>query len=144
MTAGLVLGVAWSLVTGLAGAWLMVSPWALGQQPGGRDWTSVTTAQFGTGLGLIVLAVLGLVLVAANLIRSLRDVGVLETRPGRPATPSAPGEPTQPEMEQVLLALANAMTADLKRQAQNVREPGERSVDQPPARADEPWRRSGS
>ena len=143
MTAGLVLGAAWSLITGLAGAWLMVSPWALGEQPGGRDWTTVTSAQFGTGLGLIALAVLGLVVVAANVIGSLREVGIIESGPRRGDTARAPAGAAQPEMEQVLMALANAMTADLKRQAEDSKGQSGRSADHAPARSDEPWRRSG-
>ena len=57
MVVRIVLGSAWALIVGLAGGWLMLSPWALGQQPPGKGWTAATQADFFTGVGLVVLAV---------------------------------------------------------------------------------------
>ena len=62
MTLRAVLALAWSLIIGLAGGWLILSPWAVGQQPSSGDWTAVTNAQVRTGVGLLVLAIIGLVL----------------------------------------------------------------------------------
>src|SRR5438270_8810473 len=73
MTVRIILGASWALVVGLAGGWLMLSPWALAEQASGRDWTSVTQAQFFTGLGLVVLAVAGLGLVAMQALQGLRQ-----------------------------------------------------------------------
>jgi Na+-transporting methylmalonyl-CoA/oxaloacetate decarboxylase gamma subunit len=112
MVVRVVVGVAWSLVTGLAGGWLLTSPWALGEQ-GGGDWTTVTEAQFWTGAGLVALAVICLLMVASQVMSAVRDAGSVQ--PGAPrvrATTAA----ASPEMDGALVALANALVADLNRQ----------------------------
>ena len=109
MTLRLILGLGWSLVAGLTGGWLVLAPWALGQQ-GGGDWTTVTKNEFGSGLGLIVLAVLGIAIVAVQTVRTLRDAGALA--PGG-ASGRADGVTASPEMEKALIALAQALADDL-------------------------------
>jgi hypothetical protein len=120
MVVRIVLGAAWALTVGLAGGWLMLSPWALGQQPSGKDWTSVTQTEFFTGLGLVVLAILGLGLVASQAISALREAGVL----GRRETPGSAREarrasdgaspPDSAELETALVGLAQALTRELQ------------------------------
>src|SRR5438128_11493168 len=80
MVVRIVLGTAWALIVGLAGGWLMLSPWALGEQTSGKDWTSVTQTEFFTGLGLVVLAVVGLCVVAMQTLRGLRQAGMMSAR----------------------------------------------------------------
>lgn len=108
MTVRLVLGLGWALLTGLAGVWLALSPWTLAEQPGG-DWTVVTRTEVLSGAGLVVLALLGVVVVAAQAVRSLRDAGVLTPRPRSEAAASS----TSPDMERALIALAEALADDL-------------------------------
>lgn len=113
MTLRLIFGLGWSLVAGLAGGWLVLAPWLLGEQDGG-DWTTVTRNELFTGIGLIALAFLGVVIVAAQTVRSLRDAGVLA--PSRAAGRSDSGVASSPEMEKALIALAQALADDLETQ----------------------------
>jgi hypothetical protein len=125
MTVRVVLGTSWALAVGLAGGWLMLSPWALGQQPSGKDWTSVTRTEFFTGLGLVVLALAGLVLVTSQAVRSLRQAGVLGGRQAAAGgsrqrgagAADGSGDISSPEFESALVALAQALTRDLQAQA---------------------------
>jgi hypothetical protein len=121
MTVRLIFGLGWSLVTGLAGGWLALAPWALSEQ-GGGDWTGVTTSQLLTGLGLVVLAVAGVVVVALQLVGSLRAAGVLASarRPGGAGEAGA----SSPEMERALIALAQALAEDLDPQRTPAAEAG--------------------
>jgi hypothetical protein len=141
-----VVGLSWSFVSGLAGVWLLMSPWTLGEQSSG-DWTTVTRVQFGTGLGLAVLGAIGTVMVAAQVVSALRGSGMLR-RPVR--TPTASTTSGQ-EMEQVLISLANALAADLDRQhglqptqvgrSQPAEDPGtSTSASGPTTRSDAGWR----
>lgn len=120
MVVRIVLGSAWALIVGLAGGWLMLSPWALSQQPSGKDWTSVTRADFFTGLGLVVLAVLGLVLVASQTIAVLRASEVLGRRETRASSRGArrasdgASAPDSAELESTLVGLAQALTRELQ------------------------------
>jgi hypothetical protein len=120
MVVRIVLGTAWALIVGLAGGWLMLSPWALGQQPSGKDWTSVTQTEFFTGLGLVVLAILGLGLVASQAISVLRESGVLgrsrARAPAREARRASDGAsaPDPAELETTLVGLAQALTRELE------------------------------
>ena len=120
MVVRILLGTAWVLIVGLAGGWLMLSPWALGQQPSGKDWTSATQTEFFTGLGLVVLAVLGLGLVASQAISVLRESGGLgrgqtraPAREGRRASDGA-SAPDSAELETTLVGLAQALTRELE------------------------------
>jgi hypothetical protein len=122
MTVRIILGASWALAVGLAGGWLMLSPWALGEQASGRDWTSVTQAQFFTGLGLVVLAVAGLGLVCMQALRGLRQAAAsgrrseaagsrADARDGaRARGPAASSE----EFETALVGLAQALTRELQ------------------------------
>jgi hypothetical protein len=113
MTFRLVFGLAWSLVTGLAGGWLALAPWALGEQ-GSGDWSTVTRNEVAAGAGLIVLAVVGALVVAVQTAASLRGAGVIATsrRGGR----TDAGQGSSPEMEQALITLAHALAEDLEAQ----------------------------
>jgi hypothetical protein len=110
MTLRLILGLGWSFVAGLTGGWLVLAPWALGEQ-GGGDWTTVTKYELGAGLGLIVLAVAGIAIVAVQSVRTLRESGVLA--PSRASARSTDGVTASPEMEKALIALAQALAEDL-------------------------------
>lgn len=123
MTLRLILGLGWSLVAGLTGGWLVLAPWALGQQ-GGGDWTTVTRNEFGSGLGLIALALVGIAIVAVQTVRTLREAGALA--PGR-ASGQVDGVTASPEMEKALIALAQALADDLDAHREPVptRSPGE-------------------
>jgi|SRR5215467_15826782 len=116
MVLRVITGASWSLATGLAGAWLLISPWALGEQTGSGDWTNVTKTQFWTGAGLVALAVVGLVLVAAQIAGALRGAPA-----GQPAgfrsRPTGGGVPDGAQTDAALVALANALVADLNRQS---------------------------
>lgn len=128
MTLRLILGLGWSFVAGLTGGWLVLAPWALGEQ-GGGDWTTVTKYEFGAGLGLIVLAIAGIAIVAVQSVRTLRETGVLA--PSRSSGRATDGVTASPEMEKALIALAQALADDLDAH----REPA------PPRTASEPaWR----
>lgn len=119
MTLRSILGLGWSFVAGLAGGWLLLAPWALGEQ-GSGDWTVVTRNEVAAGGGLIALALVGIAVVGVQAIRTLREAGGL-------APPRAPartnGVTTSADMEQALIALAQALAEDLDAQ----REPAARS-----------------
>ncbi|HEY7201697.1 MAG TPA: hypothetical protein VIC57_15855 [Candidatus Dormibacteraeota bacterium] len=119
MTFRLVFGLGWAIVAGLAGGWLVLAPWALGTQ-GAGDWTTVTRNQVFSGAGLIALALAGIAIVALQSIRSLRDAGVLAPSPRSAAR--SDGVTSSPEMEQALIALAQALAEDLDNQREPVRE----------------------
>ena len=118
MTLRAVLALSWSLVMGLAGGWLILSPWAVAQQPGSGDWTPVTTAQVRTGAALLVLAVIGLVLAILECVSVLREAGVLA--PSGPAPQRAEGRFGEPEqqgsstedLDRALISLATTLAAD--------------------------------
>ena len=120
MTVRVALGTSWALAVGLAGGWLMLSPWALGQQPSGKDWTSVTRTEFFTGLGLVVLAVLGFGLLVMQILNALREAGILvpsePARRGAQNGSRAAGAPdtSSPEFESALIGLAQALTRELQ------------------------------
>ena len=122
MTIRIVLGASWALAVGLSGGWLMLSPWALGEQASGRDWTSVTQAEFFTGLGLVVLAVAGLGLVAMQALQGLRRAAVIgrrsapaDSRPeARDGARARGPEATSEEFESALVGLAQALTRELQ------------------------------
>jgi hypothetical protein len=63
MTVRLVFGPGCSLLTGLAGGWLVTAPWVLGEQ-GSGGWTTVTKTEFGAGLGAILAAASSISLIA--------------------------------------------------------------------------------
>ena len=135
MTLRAVLALAWSLVIGLAGGWLILSPWAVGQQPGSGDWTSVTTAQVRTGAALIVLAVIGLVLAILEGVSALRQAGVLAPRAPAPQRAQAgfgareQTESSNGELDRALISLATTLAADLDRSRHPIGSEAARSAD---------------
>jgi len=132
MVVRIVLGAAWALTTGLAGGWLMLSPWALGQQASGKDWTSVTQADFFTGLGLVILSALGLGLVAAQSVAVLRQAGVVggreapAGRSGSRGVADGAGAMDPADFENTLVGLAQALTRELQSQPGATAGTGER------------------
>lgn len=126
MTVRTVVGLAWALVAGLGGGWLVAAPWALGEQPSGAAWTTVTSAQVGTGLGLVLLALIGVVLVTVQVVGAVREAGALLRPPARHEEqamipPPEPWGPPQPapapsegsEDEAALISLAQALANEL-------------------------------
>lgn len=109
-------GLAWALVAGVAGGWLVLSPWALGVQ-GGGDWSQVTRSEVGGGMGLILLAVIGLGMVMGDLL------GLIRTAGGRRRPEAEDPATTSPEMEQALLELAQSLAQDLADSRPPAREP---------------------
>jgi hypothetical protein len=138
MTLRAVLALAWSLVTGLAGGWLILSPWAVGQQPGSGDWTPVTTAQVRTGAALLVLAVIGLVLAILEGVSVLREAGVLAPKaPAPQRAESGVGGREQPEsstvdLDRALISLATTLAADFDRSGRPAASEVARSADARP------------
>lgn len=112
MVLRVIAGAAWSLVTGLAGGWLLFSPWALGEQSSTGDWTDVTKTQFFTGAGLVVLAVAGIALVVAQVAAATRGANATQAIGGRARTN---GAGASADSDAALIALANALVADLNR-----------------------------
>jgi Na+-transporting methylmalonyl-CoA/oxaloacetate decarboxylase gamma subunit len=105
VTVRTVVALSWSLITGLVGGWLMLSPWALGEQTSGGGWTGVVRTEFFSGVGLVALALIGLLVVAVQVVAAL-TVRSAPADPERSATES-------PELESTLVAVAQALTADL-------------------------------
>jgi HAE1 family hydrophobic/amphiphilic exporter-1 len=135
MTLRAVLALAWSLIVGLAGGWLILSPWAVGQQPSSGDWTAVTNAQVRTGIGLLVLAIIGLVLAIAEGVSVLREAGVLVRRapalePGEAplAARDRPAASTG-DLDRALISLASTLAADLDRNRRPGASEAARSLD---------------
>src|SRR5215472_15029581 len=106
---------AWALLTGLAGGWLILSPWAFAEQPTGQALTPATQSAVFTGLGLVVLAVIGLVAVFVVVVSGLRPAGgpVHAPRAAVARAGRAAEAPEAPEFETTLVALAQALVADL-------------------------------
>jgi hypothetical protein len=133
MTLRLIFGLGWSLLAGLAGGWLVMAPWTLGEQ-GGGGWTTVTKSELDAGVGLVALAVVGIVLVAVQVVASLREAGVMA--PSRSAARGEGGVASSQEMEKALIALAQALAEDLD--AQRAPGPGARAAGEAPGRPS--WR----
>src|SRR5881227_4293118 len=74
-----VCGMAASLIIFLAGGWLILAPFALGYQPYGADWVSLTTNSFVMGICVAVVALVTFFLFFYSLLGSLRAAGVLVT-----------------------------------------------------------------
>jgi hypothetical protein len=116
------LGIGWSILCGFAGGWLVLMPWALNVQ-GGGDWTTVTKVSFGTGLGLLVFCLIGLVATTLQIVRLLA--------PPRRARASESGEQQQQQqqaadqesLDRALLQLATKLVADLEAPAPGQTQP---------------------
>lgn len=110
MTLRTMLGIAWSILCGIVGGWLVLMPWALNVQ-GGGDWTTVTKVSFGTGLGLLVFCLIGLIGTAMQIVRLLAP-----PRRARAAEPAAQQQQQadQESLDRALLQLATKLVADLE------------------------------
>jgi hypothetical protein len=101
----------------LAGGWLMYSPWALGYTPDGADWTDATLADFWTGFGLAVIALIAAGVLTAGLVAALRGNGVLAARKRPEAVAEAPAGPPAAagggdELTALLRPLVEALNKD--------------------------------
>ena len=116
-----VIGATGALLGALAGAWLMLAPFALAYQSSGADWADPTFVDFWTGLPLLVVSVVGVILNVSGLVEELRRRGIMRRPYAEPAgQPQAQGEPSAADygsennMEQVLLPLVTAMLKDMQ------------------------------
>jgi hypothetical protein len=116
-----VIGATGALLGALAGAWLMLAPFALAYQNSGTDWADPTFVDFWTGLPLLIVSVVGVILYVSGLVEELRRRGIMRRPYAEPAgQPQAPGEPSavdsgsENNMEQVLLPLVTAMLKDMQ------------------------------
>ena len=109
----------------LAGAWLMLAPFALAYQPSGAAWTEPTYTDFWSGLVILVVSLIGVLMYVLGLVEELRRRGIIERREepeaqqvqaaGMPAVGGAqPGSAA--DVEQILLPLVNAMLEDMQDQ----------------------------
>jgi hypothetical protein len=116
-----VIGAVGALLGVLAGAWLMLAPFALAYQNAGADWADPTYVDFWTGLPLLVVSVVGLILYVSGLVEELRRRGIMR-RPyaehaGQPQAQGGPSEDasgSENNMEQILLPLVTAMLKDMQ------------------------------
>jgi Ca2+/H+ antiporter len=116
-----VIGATGALLGALAGAWLMLAPFALAYQSSGADWADPTFVDFWTGLPLLVVSVVGVILYVSGLVEELRRRGIMRRPYAESAgQPQAQGEPSAADsgsennMEQVLLPLVMAMLKDMQ------------------------------
>ena len=115
------IGAMGALLGVLAGAWLMLAPFALAYQNSGADWADPTFVDFWTGLPLLIVSVVGVILYVSGLVEELRRRGIMRRPYAEPAgQPQAPVEAsdnasgTENNMEQVLLPLVTAMLKDMQ------------------------------
>jgi hypothetical protein len=116
-----VIGAVGALLGALAGAWLMLAPFALAYQNSGADWADPTYVDFWTGLPLLVVSVVGLALYVAGLVEELRRRGIMRRPYAEPTeqtqasgAPEANASGSENNMEQILLPLVNAMLKDMQ------------------------------
>ena len=83
-------GIGVIMITFLAGAWLVVSAYAMDNQRYGTPWTIATTNDFWVGIGLIFVSLVGLKLFTSSLLGTLRAAGFVRPSP-RPQAALAPG-----------------------------------------------------
>jgi len=116
-----VIGAVGALLGALAGAWLMLAPFALAYQSSGANWADPTFVDFWTGLPLLVVSVVGLILYVSGLVEELRRRGIMRRPYAGPAgQQQAPDQPpdnasgSDNNMEQILLPLVTAMLKDMQ------------------------------
>ena len=116
-----VIGAVGALLGALAGAWLMLAPFALAYQNSGADWADPTFVDFWTGLPLLILSLVGVFLYVSGLVEELRRRGIMRRPYAEPAgQPQAAVESSnntsgaENNMEQVLLPLVTAMLKDMQ------------------------------
>lgn len=112
-------GTAWSLLVGLAGGWLVLSSWALGLQ-GGGDWTNATKTEVGTGLFLVLIALIGLVVVIGDVMGQFRAVGLIVPKPKEEPVAEAQAQPAaagtgEVDMDGLLSVLAKVLAEEVSR-----------------------------
>jgi hypothetical protein len=112
VTARTVVALSWSLITGLVGGWLMLSPWSLGELASDGGWTPVARTEFFSGLGLVALSVICLAVVAVQVVAAVAKKDVPKTG-STGAAPRDGGAANSLELESTLVAVAQALTADL-------------------------------
>ena len=115
------IGATGALLGALAGAWLMLAPFALAYQNSGANWADPTFVDFWTGLPLLIVSLVGVILYVSGLVEELRRRGIMRRPYAEPAgQPQAPVEPSAADggsennMEQVLLPLVTAMLKDMQ------------------------------
>jgi hypothetical protein len=116
-----VIGATGALLGALAGAWLMLAPFALAYQNSGADWADPTFVDFCTGLPLLVVSMAGVILYVSGLVEELRRRGIMRRPYAEPAgqlqasvEPSNGATGSENNMEQVLLPLVTAMLKDMQ------------------------------
>jgi Na+-transporting methylmalonyl-CoA/oxaloacetate decarboxylase gamma subunit len=135
-----VIGAAWALIIGLAGGWLMLSPWALGVQTG-KTWTNITKTEFGTGGFLVILALVVLVILVSRVMASFRTVGLIVPRPKAEAEPepeAAPAAAASPDVDVdgLLGVLAKVLADELSRKDEG----GQQQQQRPVSQVSDSWR----
>lgn len=116
----------WALVSGLAGGWLLLSPWSLGLQAAGGGWTDAMRSVVATGAFLVLLAVVGVLVAIADVLRTFRTLGIVQSKPSPSQAASQPQAPAQPaaasaapadvDMDNLLAALARVLADELSQQ----------------------------
>jgi hypothetical protein len=121
-----VIGAAWALIIGLAGGWLMLSPWALGVQTGGK-WDNVTKTEFGTGGFLVILALVVLFILVSRVMASFRSVGLIVPRPKPEAEvepePAPAASSPDVDVDGLLGVLAKVLADELSRKDEGQQRP---------------------
>lgn len=114
------IGIVGSLAGALAGAWLILAPFALGYQPGGTDWIDATKTDFFTGIFILLVSLVGAGAYAFALREELKNRGIIESETAYTAPyaggPAGGYDSRQGELERILLPLATAMLKDMQEQ----------------------------
>lgn len=133
-----VIGAAWALIIGLAGGWLMLSPWALGVQGGGK-WDNITKTEFGTGGFLVILALVVLFVLVAQVMGSFRTVGLIVPRPKAEPEPEPEPAPQAAspdvDVDGLLGVLAKVLADELSR-----KDEGQGQQQRPVSQVSDSWR----
>ncbi len=105
----------------MAGLWLMLAPFAQGYQPSGAAWADPTKASFWTGIGLVIVSVVGFILYALELVEEMRRRGVIERKvkpqPQQEYTPQVASQGNS-AIEQAITPLLVEMLRDMQEQRQ--------------------------
>lgn len=133
-----VIGAAWALIIGLAGGWLMLSPWALGVQNGGK-WDNITKTEFGTGGFLVILALLVLFVLVGQVMSTFRAVGLIVPKPKAEPEPEPEPAPqaasSDVDVDGLLGVLAKVLADELSR-----KDEGQGQQQRPVSQVGDSWR----